>query len=106
MTAGTDRLESFRRIVRASHELLELARQGEWEAVAEGQRQRQKEVEAFFAEPVPAEISEDVEQGIHEILTVDREVMTLGEAAREEVGEAIQSLGQRRKAQNAYAQGY
>ena len=106
MNCATERLEQLQGILRASHELLELARQGEWEAVGEGQRQRQQAVEAFFSEPVPAEISGEVEQGIREILAVDQEVMALGTAARDEVGEAIQSLGQRRKAQTAYAQGY
>jgi len=106
MTADTARLQRWQAIVRASHELLELARRAEWDAVAEGQRQRQQEIEAFFAEPVPEGIAGEVERGIREILEADREVMALGGTARDELGEAVQTLGQRRKAQSAYTQSY
>lgn len=101
-----ERLQRWRAIVGMSRELLELARASEWSEMSEKQRRRQQEIEAFFQGPVPAEIADEVERGIREILEYDDEVMDLGKAGRDELDEAIQTLGQRRRAQSAYTQGY
>lgn len=83
-------------------EMRESAQQGDWLRVAELQRDRQADLEKFFAEPVPAKARDWVQRRVQDILSIDKEVVGLSLKARGDAQEALQHLQRGKRAKQAY----
>lgn len=96
------RPDRWEEIVGLSRQMLEAARAGRWERVTEVARLRRSRVEAFFEEPVADHEAEWVSNGIRGVLELDRELLTLVQAGREQSSAAIVRFDRGRRARTAY----
>lgn len=96
------RSDQFAHIVDITRQMRDCALAGEWETVAEMQSERQRLVTEFF-ETRPADHEAGfLRTGIEEILAWDKEVMTLGSRAKEEISGKLAKIYSTRKAAHAY----
>jgi hypothetical protein len=97
-----DRPAQWQEILALSGEMLESARSGAWPRVTEAARRRRERVEAFFSLPVAPHEAEWVAEGIRQVLDLDRELLGLVQAGREECSAAVVHLRKGRESRNAY----
>jgi hypothetical protein len=64
--------------------------------------QRRARLEAFFSQPPAAHEKNWLSAGIQLVLNLDSEIMQLGKAGRQELGETLNKLGNGRVAVKAY----
>ena len=92
-------------LVTASEEMLELAKQGDWEKVTEIESRRRPELEHFFNSLSPEESqlhSDFLRQSIERILVVDDEIMAIGLESKNKLVEWIQKNSSSRQAMSEY----
>lgn len=94
--------ESFDEFVAVSRDMLAAAQCGHWETVMGLQGERQRRLEAYFANPVSPELADQVAAGIREMLELDRQIVDLGRKGMEELAGAMNGLRTGRRAQQAY----
>jgi transposase len=68
-----------------TQEMLERAREEDWDAVAERERERRDDLRRCFTEATPAEHGELVAEALAALLHLNEELMALLAAARERV---------------------
>jgi len=98
----TNKVTDLQGLVALSRCMLEKAREQSWHEVFELEQRRRDAMQLFFAEPVTAEDAQAVSAGIQLIMAIDRDLMALGGAAREELAQTLQKMDQGKKAVKAY----
>jgi len=93
----------FNALVELSRIMLDQARAGHWDRVAELEAGRQRQFEAFFSEPVPAALTTSIGAGIRAILDLDRQLISLAKAGMEDLSADLDRLRAGRRARSAYA---
>ena len=83
-------------------EMLELAEAGQWDAVTEQENQRRAVLETLFETSPPADLAPQLEAAARAVLSSDARLLKLAQAEREQLREHLQSLGQGRRALQAY----
>lgn len=100
-------LESLERLVTLSERMVGLARDGQWDAVAETQVQRQ-ELLASLGDVGALGLAEDdkrvqlIRERLRAMLELDAQVMGLGHQAREALSGRIHTFAEGRSARRAY----
>ena len=95
--------QQITRLRTLSHEILALARAGEWEILAEREVQRRRVIEEVFAQPVLPAAAPDLAACVHEVLSSDSTVLALAQAEQSQRAQRLRALTRRRKACLAYA---
>ncbi len=96
------RISQFKEIVRLTRSMLALAETGEWDAIAPVQTERQALILDFFDAGIAVEEAAWVEQGINEILQLDKLIMAKGKDAIASISSDYDLLAKSKKASNAY----
>jgi hypothetical protein len=68
------RQQQWQSIVDKSQQLQHLARQKAWESLLALQEEREKELERFFRQDVPAEIAARIAEDVRAILAADKQI--------------------------------
>jgi len=98
----TSKATDLQDMVALSRTMLEKAREQSWDDVFELEQRRRELMQLFFAKPVAVEDAQTVSTGIQEIMDIDRDLMALGGAARDELAQTLQKMDQGKKAVKAY----
>lgn len=85
-----------------SVEMLELAQTGQWDAVTEREVQRRALLEELFQTAPPADLAPQLEAAARAVLASDARLLELAQAERDQLSEHLKSLGQGRRAMQAY----
>jgi len=85
-----------------TEEMLERARQGEWDALGALERERRQSLERFFATKVSVQEAPFVADGIRALMALDQEIMALCRLARDDVAQQAGIVSQGRRAEAAY----
>ena len=93
----------YKRLLRLSRAVLEHAENGDWEAVTDLERERHPLVSEFFSSECPAHERESRRNLIQTLLEIDRQIVRLVEARREEIAHQLQTITRGRGAMRAYA---
>jgi hypothetical protein len=97
-SAASQQLEQGLEMTR---KMLELAKAGEWEQVAELGVERMKLLQQWVHTTDPAQAQQQIGV-LQEIQKLDEEIETLGRQGREEIAQHLRQLHQGRKAGKAY----
>ncbi len=97
-----DKLSS---LVAMSEELLELAKSGDWEELAELESQRSPELESFFNSLNPDEFQKSAEllkSSIEKIMGLDEQVVAIAAEYKKNIAELVKKNNSSRKAMSEY----
>lgn len=100
--AGSARQRDWQAIVQCSQEMLDLARQQQWNRVIGLQAHRQRQIERFFATRPRVDEAAWIETGIRAVLAADRSIMELGKEGMRALTSDLQGLEVGRRAIRAY----
>lgn len=93
-------IQAWARIMDASDNLLQLAKQKDWDAVTEHHQHRDQLLEEFFRQALHSDLVDSVQAGIAQIIQQDTEITQWVQNNRDELGEEAQRLrGLRQRAQ-------
>ncbi len=100
-------MESTRRkkltdIIRLSRDMLDTARELEWDKVAILEVRRKQCVMEYFRQPVPEQEAAEVAAAIKEILDLNQQVTELGKQCSKDLGTEIHANNRGRAATSAY----
>jgi hypothetical protein len=98
-----DRITDFQQLIALTRAMLEKAQSSAWDEVIELEAKRRDLISAFFLTPIQTELAPTVAEGIQLIQAMDRDTAKLGLAEKLEAGQALQQMGQGRKAVKAYS---
>jgi hypothetical protein len=90
------------KLVTLTEAMRELARSGEWGAFAHLHGERENLVRDLFGRPVPPEAAGFVSECIHQVMRIDRELLLLAEAGRDEAARALRELKSGQQGTDAY----
>ena len=99
MTQSDERLNE---ILQLSHRMHALAADGDWDAVFPLENRRRNLIADCFAPDIPFRDPELAARRIQRILDLDRSLMDMGVAQRQELGTALKELHRGRSAAKAY----
>jgi len=91
-------------ILALSQQLRQLAAGSKWDQVQVLEAQRQPLIQACFPLDDALPDAERMAEQLRQIIDLDRQVVAMAGAAREEAGEALNKMGRGRVATQAYAQ--
>lgn len=94
--------QRINRLRSLSAELLALAQTGYWDAVTVQESQRQALLEELFSTAPPDDLAPQLEAAARATLDSDAELLKLAQAERDQLSEHLKSLGQGRRAVQAY----
>ena len=94
--------QRINRLRSLSAELLALAQAGQWDAVTEREVQRRALLEELFQTAPPADLAPQLEAAARATLDSDARLLELAQAERDQLSEHLKSLGQGRRAVQAY----
>lgn len=98
----TVRRQQLGEIIHLSREMLEAARQLDWDKVAELEACRKPLVMECFREPVPKQDAAEVAAVIKEILNLNQQVAELGKQCQTALGSDIHTCNRGHAATSAY----
>ena len=98
----TVRRQQLDEIIHLSREMLETARQLEWDKVAELEARRKQLVMECFREPGPKQDAEEVASVIKEILNLGQQVAELARQSQTALGSEIHTHNRGHAATSAY----
>ena len=98
----TVRRQQLGEIIHLSREMLETARQLDWDKVAELEARRKQLVMECFREPVPKQDAVEVAAVIKEILNLDQQVAELVKQCHTTLGSEIHTHNRGHAATSAY----
>jgi hypothetical protein len=97
-----EREQHWLAILAISSKMRELAGALRWSDLAQLENTRQQLIKTFFAQPVAVEDAELIREGIHTILDIDQQIISLGKKHRREIGGKLVDFRTRKKAVSAY----
>jgi hypothetical protein len=83
--------------------MLEQAENAAWDEVSTLEANRSELLEAFFWEPVQAEIQPDVSEVVRSIIAIDQIILELGRAEKLDLEESLMQIDRGKKAIKAYS---
>ncbi len=83
--------------------MLAMAEKGDWDTLAEQEKERQKRIDQFFSKNPTTDQVPFVAEGIKKILQIDRATVALGEAGRQHAADALNKMTQGKRALRAYS---
>lgn len=90
------------RLLALTREMLELARQKDWPALAVREAERQEVARELFASPVPRAAASAVADCVRQVLDIDQELIVLAESGREDAARAMQEVRTGQRARDTY----
>ena len=99
-----DKAAQWQTILSLSANMMELARDANWEKLQEMDTFRRQALESFFAVQPDGELAEQVKQDSYQILQADQAIVELVKAARDIIPQQMNKLNQGRKAAAAYSE--
>ena len=97
-----EREQHWLTILNISGKMRELAQELLWEDLALLESNRHQLINTFFAQPVAIEDADLVREGIHRILAIDQQIISLGKKHRGEIGGKLVDFHTHKKAVSAY----
>ena len=97
-----EREQHWLSILKISVKMRQLAQELQWENLAQLENQRQGLIKTFFSRPVAVEDAEVIREGIHRILDMDQQIISMGKRHRGAIGGKLVDFQTHRKAVSAY----
>ena len=97
-----EREQHWLSILKISVKMRQLAQELQWESLAQMENKRQNLIKSFFSHPVAVEDAEVIREGIHSILDMDQQIISMGKRHRSEISGKLVDLQTHKKAVNAY----
>ncbi|MDN5870933.1 MAG: flagellar protein FliT [Nitrococcus sp.] len=97
-----ERVQTARRLLDLTREMLALGRAGDWARFADREEERRRLSRDLFATPVPREAAPPVGDCIRRVLDLDRELTALAEAHRDNAARAMREAQRGRQAADIY----
>ena len=97
-----EREQNWLSIITMSEKMHELAQQLQWEDLASLENKRQELIRTFFTDPVLVEDADTIRAGIHQILSMDKQIISLSKKHRESLGKELINFRTNKKAVSAY----
>jgi hypothetical protein len=97
--------ESVSAFIATTEQMLDLAKNAEWERLAEMESKRRPELEAFFNGLDQGDLQQNAEQlrqAIEQLLALDNQIIALANASKGEVAELMKKSNATRKAMSEY----
>ena len=99
-----DKAAQWQTILSLSANMMELARDANWEKLQEMDTFRRQALESLLAVQPDGELAEQVKQDSYQILQADQAIVELVKAARDIIPQQMNKLNQGRKAAAAYSE--
>jgi hypothetical protein len=99
---NTERKQHWHTILKISGEMHELAQDMQWENLARLESKRHQLIKSFFSQPVAIEDADLIRAGIHNILDLDQQIISLGKKHRGEIGGKLVDFQAHKRAAYAY----
>ena len=97
-----EREQDWLSIIAMSKKMRELANQLQWEDLASLGNKRQQLIKIFFTDSVEMEDADTIREGIHQILDMDKQIISLSKKHRETLGNELINFKTNKKAVSAY----
>jgi hypothetical protein len=97
-----EREQHWLSILRISGKMSQLAQQLQWADLAQLEHKRQNLIKSFFSSPVAPEDAELVREGIHRILDMDQQIISMGKRHRGELSDKLVDFNTHKRAVSAY----
>lgn len=98
------RTQQWTAILHLTHQMLKAAHDQEWETLVDMEFNRRQLITDFFTVSAQPDEVMDITEGTHEILTMDKEIMTLSRKQRDLVGEKLTEIKKNQQVKKAYLQ--
>lgn len=99
---NTERQQHWMSILNISVKMRELARKLHWEDLARLENKRQHLIKSFFSQPVEVEDADAIRAGIHKIIDIDQQIISMGKKHRGEISDKLVDFQTHKKAVAAY----
>lgn len=86
---NTEREQHWQSILKISYKMLEMAHSRQWKDLVQLESTRRQLITAFFTQPVAAEDANAIHDGIHRILDIDQQIISLGKRRCEARGKLL-----------------
>jgi hypothetical protein len=97
-----EREQHWLSILKLSAKMRQLAQELQWENLARLENHRQNLIKSFFSCPVAVEDAEVIREGIHRILDMDQQIISMSKRLRGEIGGKLVDFQTHKKAVSAY----
>jgi hypothetical protein len=98
----TDKAQNIQQLISLSRTMLEKALEESWDDVFVMEMKRSELLRLFFLEPVQQANVDAIATGIQSIMAIDSDLIELGALKMLELAQALQTMGQGKKAVKAY----
>jgi hypothetical protein len=98
----TDQAQDLDQLISLSRTMLEKAREESWDDVVILEAKRNELIKLFFIEPIEPTNADTVAGGIQSMISINTDIIALGELKRFDLTQALQNLDQGKKAVKAY----
>lgn len=99
---GLTRQVQLEQVLDLSKTMLEQAGRGEWEKIAEMERQRREDMMAALKAPLQEQESQQVHDSLQQLVELNGELTAMVQRARSDSAEQFNSLRDGRRATSAY----
>lgn len=97
-----ERRQQWDSIVAMTQRMLQHAHDAEWPLLVQMESERRAELERFFTAPVSPQDAASMADGIRALMALDREIMALSVAARDNIARQAGLIAKGRRAGEAY----
>jgi len=97
-----EREDHWLSILKISAKMRQLAQELEWENLAQLENKRHNLIKSFFSSPVEVEDAEVIREGIHRILDMDQQIISMGKRHRGEISGKLVDFTKHKRAVSAY----
>jgi len=97
-----NRQEAWIEIADMTQQMLVHARSGEWNTVISLETDRQSKMQCYFSSTPQLEEAEWIAEGIMNVMTIDKEIMSLGKTGINKLGQSLAHIQRGKKAKFAY----
>lgn len=101
---NTKRTQQWTAILKLTHQMLDAAKDQEWDNLVDMEASRRQLIADFFTVTAAPEEVCDITEGTHEILGIDKQIMTLSRQQRDLIGSALSDIKKQHDVKKAYLQ--
>jgi len=90
------------KVLRLTQRMLEMAEQGEWEALGQLEQERSRSLDSLFQHPQIPDALHTIAQALQHVVELDRQCIALGQQARDAMAAELNLQAQGERAVRTY----
>ena len=99
---STEYEKKLSEILIISQTMLDHAKRGEWPELTQIEDRRRTLLEDFFSQTITPDMASSIEEVIRQVMTMDKEVISLGEDTQKQMASDLRDIGKGKVASKAY----